>query len=369
MKYKLLWSAAALGLALQLTGLGWDAYLHAADSTLAAREGIFTLENPSHALIIGGLGLTTAALLGIAFLWAQERGIGGHGSAGTVLRATALPSVALGAAGAIWLASLAEENTSHSHGEAVHTEAVHTEAVQSDGHQHMDESTLDPTVARFLGENHDHDDDEAAVAANHDHEDAATEGMDEGSAHTHGTEIPVTPEQLQAASEFYARVKEASAKYEDIQRAMADGYVQVTPDLPGIAAHFHHGGHSNDGQLMNPEKPETLLYSKRMDGTWRLVGLMFTSEKASDTPPAFFGPLDVWHRHENLCFTAGAQVSVKPSASACVGGVFLKTTAWMLHVWTAPGSEGVFAHDFAPIAPGAFPGATRPAAQELVARP
>jgi hypothetical protein len=140
MKYRLLWATAAVGVALHLGGLGWDAYMHATDSSLAAREGIFTLENPSHALIIAGLGITTAALLGVAFLWAQERRIGGQGTLGTMVRATTLPCVALGAAGAIWLASLAEENTSHNH------DAM----VTSDGHQHIDTSTLDPTVARFV---------------------------------------------------------------------------------------------------------------------------------------------------------------------------------------------------------------------------
>lgn len=355
MKYRLLWATAAFGVAIHLAGLGWDAYMHATDSTLAAREGILTLENPSHALIIAGLGITTAALLGVAFLWAQERSIGGGGGAGMVLRATALPSVALGAAGAIWLASLAEDNSGHEHGAMV----------SADGHQHLDASTLDPEVARFLTDHqngeHDHGDADAAVAN--------ADGMAEGNAHTHGTEVAVTPANLLDAAAFYARVKEASLKYEDINQAMADGYLQVTQDLPGIAAHFHHPRNASDGQLMNPDAPETLLYSKRLDGTWRLVGVMFSSEKASDLPPAFFGPLDAWHRHENLCFTAGAKVSVKASASECVGGLFVKTTAWMLHVWTAPGAEGVFAHDFAPIDPGAFPGATRPAAQDLVARP
>ncbi|MEX0784412.1 MAG: hypothetical protein WD557_17365 [Dehalococcoidia bacterium] len=357
MNYRLLWAAAAFGVVLHLAGLGWDAYMHAKDSTLAAREGIFTLGNPSHALIIAGLGITTASLLGVAFLWAQERSLGGTGTVATMLRAGTLPCVALGAAGAIWLASLAEDNSGHAHGDAM---------VHADGHEHLDASTLDPTVARFLIAHHNAeatgDHDHAAVAA------ADTGSMGEGNAHTHGTEIPLTPEHLQGASEFYARVKVATAKWEDINQAMADGYGQITPDLPGIAAHFINGRYNSDGKIMSPEEPEILLYSKRMDGSWRLVGAMFSSEVASETPPSLFGPLDVWHRHENLCFTAGAQVSVKASAAECVAGVFLKTTAWNLHVWTAPGAEGVFAHDFAPITPGAFPAATRPAAQDLVAR-
>jgi hypothetical protein len=148
---------------------------------------------------------------------------------------------------------------------------------------------------------------------------------------------------------------------------MADGYAQITPDLPGIAAHFINGRYNSDREIMNPAEPEILLYPS----AWTARGASWghVQQRGRDRDAALlFGPLDVWHRHENLCFTAGAQVSVKASASECVGGVFVKTTAWNLHVWTAPGAAGVFAHDFAPITPGAFPGASRPAAQDLVAR-
>ena len=353
MRYRALWFAATLGIGLHLAGLGWDAYMHATDNTLAAREGIFTLSNPSHALIIAGLGLTTASVVGVAVLWAQERRLGGKGAFAMLLRAGTLPSVALGAAGAIWLATLAEENTSHSHAGDVHTVA----------HSHDGTSTtLDPAAAVVLLQtaSHAHG---GAVAAS-----SSVGAMGEGNAHTHGTEIALTPQHLQDAAAFYARVKTSLAKYEDLTVAMTAGYAQITPDLEGIAAHFIHAKYNSDGELLNPEHPEILLYSKRMDGQWRLVGAMFSSEKVSETPPSFFGPLDVWHRHENLCFTANAGVSVKNSQAECVAGLFVKTTAWNLHVWTAEGASGVFAHDFAPITPGAFPAATRTAAQELVAR-
>jgi len=97
------------------------------------------------------------------------------------------------------------------------------------------------------------------------------------------------------------------------------------------------------------------------------VGAMFYALPRGDTAPSFFGPLDVWHRHENLCFQAGS-VKVAASQADCPGGLFTKETNWQLHVWILDGGAGVFAHDYAPISPGPFPGATRPAAQDLVAR-
>jgi hypothetical protein len=119
---------------------------------------------------------------------------------------------------------------------------------------------------------------------------------------------------------------------------------------------------------MDPTKPEFLLYTKRLDGNWRLVGTMFYQENSTDTPPSYFGPLDAWHLHENLCFV-GPAVRQAASAEDCKGGLFVKKTAWQLHVWTTASPGGVFSHDLASISPGAFPGAARPATQEFARVP
>ena len=53
-----------VGVVLLLTGLAWDAVTHANDPSLAAREGIFTLSNPGHALMGLGIGSVMAGLIG-----------------------------------------------------------------------------------------------------------------------------------------------------------------------------------------------------------------------------------------------------------------------------------------------------------------
>jgi hypothetical protein len=348
-KYTALWALAAVGVLMHLAGIGVDAYLHGRDDTLAAREGIFTLGNPGHVLIFAGFSLTAASLMGIALVWLNTKRVGGDGPVARILRTATLPAMALAAAGTVWTLSLGEGTATHtdSHDEAV----AHFDlpagppgavvAVANDGNGHTGTASTGASAASPMGEAEGH----------------------------HGKEIPVTPDQLQAAADFYARVKVSAVQFESVKDAMALGYIQVTQDLPAIAAHFYHPIWSRDGQLMNPERPEVLLYTKRMDGNWRLVGFMFTEEKVNETPPSFFGPLDAWHRHENLCFTAGAGVSAKPNKEACSGGVFTAVTAWQMHVWTAPGATtGAFAHDFPPISPGRFPGATRTAAQDVLVR-
>src|SRR3982750_3588700 len=53
-----------IGVVLLLTGLAWDAIVHAHDPSLAGREGIFTLRNPGHALLGLGIGLVLVSLIG-----------------------------------------------------------------------------------------------------------------------------------------------------------------------------------------------------------------------------------------------------------------------------------------------------------------
>src|SRR5438552_760903 len=56
-----------LGVAAQLAGMSLDAWLHANNPALAAHEGVFTLANPAHAMIVGGLALGTLGVtLGLA---------------------------------------------------------------------------------------------------------------------------------------------------------------------------------------------------------------------------------------------------------------------------------------------------------------
>lgn len=354
MNYRLLWAGAISGLALHLAGLGWDVYRHSRDVTLAQREDVLSLANPSHLMIVAGTAIMAACLLGIAVTWMNERRFGGEGALGGLLRGAGLPAVGIAAAGSIWLASRADSSghvhdASHSHGpqQAIVLDLPLARAVGNE------------TAARFV-----------ASSGGHTHASAGSVGADaamgEGSAHHHHAEVPVTAEQLEAAAAFVARLRTAIAPYEDIRRAMADGYLQITQDLPGIAAHFIRLDYRNDGREMDPERPEVLLYTKRLDGTWRLVGAMFLAEGVTEEPPSYFGPLDAWHYHENLCFV-GSGVRTVASREQCPGA-FTARTPWQLHVWTVPTAGGVFAHDMPEIDPGAFPGAVLPAAQELRAQ-
>jgi hypothetical protein len=51
-----------VGLVLQLIGLSWDRVLHTLDPGLASREGVFSVDNPSHLLVLLGLGLAVGGV-------------------------------------------------------------------------------------------------------------------------------------------------------------------------------------------------------------------------------------------------------------------------------------------------------------------
>ena len=333
-RYTALWALAGMGVALHLAGIAWDVYLHSHDETLAAREGVFTLSNPGHVLIMAGVAVTAAAVLGAGFAWVLSHT---GGPARKLVAGTALPLLAISAGGAFWLAAEAEQSDSRQHAAA---EAHHPEAAVAATGATQAEHAHDPKAA------------------------GAGSTMSSENAHFHGNEVAVSEENVRKALTFVDEVKAATAKYEDVAVALNSSFVQVTQDLEGIAAHFINYANNADGQDLAPGHPEVLLYSKRLDGTWRFVGVMFQTESITETPPSAFGGLDVWHYHEDLCFEAGRGVRIAKEAE-CLGGTFVARTPWELHVWTQPGASGLFAHDYAPISPGGFPPATRTAAQDV----
>ena len=320
---------AAAGAAAQIAGLGIDAWLHAEDPTLAAREGVFSLSNAGHALLVGGLGLVLlGALLGVFGPRLYGPPAAGRGT--RVLRVGA-PLVTVGAMVAVTALASASSLGRVSH----HDDQAEVHAGAADGHAEPapDGGLTDASAETAAA---------GAIAA------ALTDGDDHG--HGDGElvpEVPLDPATRDALAAQLVTAREVAMAHPTVAHALLDGYQQVTPYVPKIGAHFMRFA-VVDGRF-DLERPEMLLY----DGTApdsRIVGLSYYVRSRTE-PEGFAGPNDHWHRHLGLCVsTTTFQVvgNEKTTVEECRrrGGVKADgTDGWMVHAWVVPAWEsprGVF---------------------------
>jgi hypothetical protein len=172
-------------------------------------------------------------------------------------------------------------------------------------------------------------------------------------AHAHADEIDLSWEQLRAIDAALGEAKAATEKYRDVAVARADGYVQVTPVLYELAAHFVNQA-LLDAATLDLMRPPILLYDAAPDGGLDLVGAGWALPKRPGEPaqPALFAPLATWHEHDSFagCVTARPDrrpVAVDLAEADCraAGNVYFRERFWYVHVWLhRPSPEGVFSH-------------------------
>ena len=106
--------------------------------------------------------------------------------------------------------------------------------------------------------------------------------------------------------------------------------------------------YSNDGHILDPMRPESVVYEYR-NGAQQAVAAMYAlpfGSRFTDVPDVG-GALTQWHVHANLCLTDNAQQRVV-SGLTSIGGTCPPGTAKlgntpMLHVWVVPNPCGPFA--------------------------
>ena len=141
-------------------------------------------------------------------------------------------------------------------------------------------------------------------------------------------------------------VHESVEEYRDVGKALEDGFLQVTDEVPNMGAHFVHPVRSLDGTF-DPSRPEILLYVRNEKGEWSLAGASFVLLKeqfGSEHPEGFAGPLDNWHMHYSLCTGPGV-ISRSSTREECSvqGGVWVPSYGWMIHAWVVVDNPlGVF---------------------------
>jgi hypothetical protein len=121
-----------------------------------------------------------------------------------------------------------------------------------------------------------------------------------------------------AARQELARARAATARYHDVNRAIADGYVDISLNVPGQGMHYLNAS-LVDGTF-DPEQPELLQYVQR-GNKLKLVGVEYVVplELSASAPAGFSGDADQWH-------------------------VVAEAGLWALHTWIWLGNpDGIFA--------------------------
>ena len=166
---------------------------------------------------------------------------------------------------------------------------------------------------------------------------------------------PLAPGDSARAAAIAAELRAAIVKYRDTATAVADGYRMFAPQIKNQKVyHFTRGWSAvQEAFRFDPTKPTSLLYTKGADGTFVLVGGMYTAPKRFSLDKLDERiPLSVarWHKHVNWCvpprgqgarwlerangqavFGPDSPIATKQACDA-VGGVFHESLlGWMVH--------------------------------------
>jgi hypothetical protein len=159
-----------------------------------------------------------------------------------------------------------------------------------------------------------------AVAQSHDHGHSHGGGSDPtaaGGAAAMGGPIVQTPHLKLTAmrapnagdsargAEVLRGMREGVDEYRDYRKAIEDGYRIFLPNVPMKVYHFTNYRRAMwEGRSFDPRKPSSLLYERRPDGGYTLVGAMYVAPKDA-TPDELDArvPLSLaqWHAHVNIC--------------------------------------------------------------------
>jgi hypothetical protein len=289
---------------------------------------VFAPSNPGHVLFGAGIALVVAGmallLVDRALAW-QGRSRGRWAAyAGSAAALLALAGVSFGIAGT-------------------------GDGGLAGGPRHVHE---DGTV-------HSHEQHEAFVAqqpdmsaAGHAHGTAGgtiSDAVANGVSHDHGDAVAITAAELDAAAKLVADVSAGTTRLADFAVAQAEGYRQITLGARGLA-HYLNQTYYLDGRVLDPERPESLMYFRMPDGELKLVGVMFLMPP--DEPgPRIGGALTAWHAHDNLCYSTrtGVITALTNAAGQCPAGtVYRGKTPEMMHVWLVDNPDGVFGDDMEP---------------------
>jgi hypothetical protein len=167
-----------------------------------------------------------------------------------------------------------------------------------------------------------------------------------------GAAGPSLPDGTFPVSAELAEVRRATAQFHSISAAMAAGYTTehepcvAVPGLGAMGVHARHETYMGD-QVIDPRRPELLLYEPRPNGTLRLVGVEYfeaalVRDPESIAPPAPWFDPQKWPSDWEVV-TPSPQLFGQPFDEVHPGHIPQMPWHWDLHVWIwAPNPDGIF---------------------------
>jgi hypothetical protein len=156
-----------------------------------------------------------------------------------------------------------------------------------------------------------------------------------------------TPAQRRAATRLLDRVRAATARWRAVSRAAAAGFdthrARRTPGSTSAVGYLHaeHRRYSHDGRLLDPRRPESLIYATESGHAPTLVGAMFSVPRGV-LGPTPGGAIDRWHSHL-VCVHRHKRGLAPLANGSCPVGSTLTQGSEMLHVWLTRDLRSAFA--------------------------
>src|SRR4029453_3154629 len=158
----------------------------------------------------------------------------------------------------------------------------------------------------------------------------------------------VTAAQQAEAEDLVTRTIEDLPQFADPATLPAQGWYPIGDAVTGFE-HYINWSLIDDDDILDPNKPESIVYQVGPGGQPTLVAAMFITPRnvTVEDPPDFGGALVQWHAHNNLCY-GGIPNQLRimagvPSPQPCPGNTFRDHLSPMIHVWIVPNECGPFA--------------------------
>jgi len=149
-----------------------------------------------------------------------------------------------------------------------------------------------------------------------------------------------------AAEKLLARLRAGTKRWRDVRAAKRSGFdTHLATRAPGDDAvgwlHAEHRRFSADRHVLDPARPEALIYATEPGHAPILVGAMFSVRRGMSGPtPA--GPIARWHSHV-VCVRKDKRGLAPLANGTCPAGARKTQGSEMLHVWFTHDLRSAFA--------------------------